>query len=113
MNDGGCDWYCDGCSIELNSQSGFTVESGSWTCEVCGYVNDVSADNIISSEEAASKRDSFEQRRVYADGWHFFACFERVLMTHIAHETTQADGHRHPQQGDTLTATKANRSLNQ
>ncbi len=39
--------------------------------------------------------------------------FERVLMTHIAHETTQADGHRHPQQGDTLTATKANRSLNQ
>lgn len=58
MNDGGCDWYCDGCSIELNSQSGFTVESGSWTCEVCGYVNDVSADNIISSEEAASKRDS-------------------------------------------------------
>ena len=44
---------------------------------------------------------------------HFFACFERVLMTHIAHETTQADGHRHPQQGDTLTATKANRSLNQ
>ena len=69
MNDGGCDWYCDGCSIELNSQSGFTVESGSWTCEVCGYVNDVSTDNIISSEEAASKRDSFEQRRVYADGW--------------------------------------------
>lgn len=68
-DDGGCDWYCDGCGIELNAQPGFTVRSGTWTCEVCGYNNDVSSGNVIGSEEAAIKSEQFEPRRVYADDW--------------------------------------------
>ncbi|PKU88363.1 hypothetical protein CQR48_1622 [Bifidobacterium thermophilum] len=80
VNDVGCDWYCDNCDIELNSQSGFTVENGSWRCEICGYVNDVSADNIVSSEEADSRCDSSGQHRIYVDGWR------------INHDTTGALG---------------------
>lgn len=45
----GCDWYCDNCDAHLNSQFGFTAGS-TWTCSECGYLNDVSEDNIISSQ---------------------------------------------------------------
>ena len=48
-NDLGCDWYCDNCDAHLNSQFGFTAGS-TWTCSECGYLNDVSEDNIISSQ---------------------------------------------------------------
>ncbi len=44
---------------------------------------------------------------------HLVACFERVLMTHIAHETTQADTRAHLPRGDTPTGEKANQTLNQ
>lgn len=46
-NDNGCDWYCDECDAYMNSQRGFTTSSGEWTCSECGFVNDVSEDNII------------------------------------------------------------------
>lgn len=45
-----CDWYCDSCGAFLNSQPGFTVSSGTWTCEECGYENDVTEDNIIDDD---------------------------------------------------------------
>ena len=45
-NDLGCDWYCDNCGAELNTQLGFRAGS-TWTCKECGYLNDVSTDNII------------------------------------------------------------------
>lgn len=45
-----CDWYCDSCGAFLNSQPGLTVSSGTWTCEECGYENDVTEDNIIDDD---------------------------------------------------------------
>ena len=44
-------WYCDGCNAVLNNQTGFTTSSGSWECEECGFVNDVTRDNVFRSEE--------------------------------------------------------------
>lgn len=44
----GCDWYCDNCGAKLNDQAGF-IAGSSWTCSQCGYFNDVSTDNIVSS----------------------------------------------------------------
>ena len=56
MLDKDCEWYCDNCDAHLNNQSGFSAHTGSWTCAECGYVNDVSDDNILSGdEEEASK----------------------------------------------------------
>ena len=46
LNDKGCDWYCDECGAYMNSQPGFTTEDDEWECTECGYVNDVSEDNI-------------------------------------------------------------------
>lgn len=45
-NDMGCDWHCDGCETIMNSQPGFSVSSGVWTCTDCGLVNDVTSNNI-------------------------------------------------------------------
>jgi hypothetical protein len=45
-DDLGCDWHCDGCGTIMNSQLGFSVSSGAWTCTECSYVNDVTSDNI-------------------------------------------------------------------
>ena len=44
-------WYCDGCGCEMNSQEGFTTVTATWTCTECGYLNDVSNENVYSSEE--------------------------------------------------------------
>lgn len=46
------DWYCDGCDAHLNRQEGFNTSTGSWECTRCGYINDVTEDNILSEEEA-------------------------------------------------------------
>lgn len=43
---GDCDWYCDYCHVYMNVQPGFSVERGKWVCENCGFVNDVTQDNI-------------------------------------------------------------------
>ena len=45
-DDLGCDWYCDGCGLLMNHQLGFSALTGIWTCTECGYLNDVSANNI-------------------------------------------------------------------
>ena len=50
VNDLGCDWFCDNCGALMNHQAGFTCAFGTWTCEECGYENDVSADNIIADD---------------------------------------------------------------
>lgn len=58
-SDSDCDWYCDNCDAHLNKQTGFNTYSGSWTCEECGYNNDVSDDNILSGEEEEFVRDAY------------------------------------------------------
>lgn len=45
-HDLGYDWYCDGCKTLMNSQPGFTASNGVWICTECGYVNDVTSNNI-------------------------------------------------------------------
>lgn len=50
MLDKDCEWYCDNCDAHLNNQSGFNTYSDSWECTECGYLNDVSEDNILSGE---------------------------------------------------------------
>ena len=40
-------WFCDECDTYMNVQPGFTDKTGKWTCSECGYVNDVSKENII------------------------------------------------------------------
>ncbi len=45
-DDAGCDWTCDGCKTFMNSQPGFTVSNGVWTCTECGCVNDVTSNNV-------------------------------------------------------------------
>jgi hypothetical protein len=62
--DKGCDWRCDSCGAYMNDQPGFTTVSDEWTCTVCGTVNDVSENNIISEE--GSKGYVFE--KTYDDG---------------------------------------------
>lgn len=45
-------WYCDGCNSVLNGQDGFNTDCGNWTCTECGFVNDVTDNNVFVSEEA-------------------------------------------------------------
>ncbi len=40
-------WFCDGCETFMNIQKGFNVDTGHWTCQECGYENDVTEENII------------------------------------------------------------------
>ena len=47
MYDRGCDWFCDGCGVRMNAQAKFTTARNKWKCKACGYVNDVSENNII------------------------------------------------------------------
>jgi DNA-directed RNA polymerase subunit RPC12/RpoP len=35
----------------LNNQEGFTTETDTWICKECGYLNDMSKENVYSSEE--------------------------------------------------------------
>ena len=57
--DRGCDWYCDNCDAHLNNQSGFTALGGLWTCKECGYINDVSNNNILSGDEEEFVRTTY------------------------------------------------------
>jgi hypothetical protein len=45
-DDLGCDWHCDNCETLMSSQPGLSVASGVWTCTECGFVNNVTTDNI-------------------------------------------------------------------
>ena len=40
------DWYCDECGAYLNDQLNFNPYDNEWTCTECGYVNDITKDNV-------------------------------------------------------------------
>ena len=40
-------WFCDECGRFMNVQPGFTDKTGAWKCISCGFVNDVSKENVI------------------------------------------------------------------
>lgn len=44
-------WYCDSCDATLNKQHGFKTKYVAWICEKCGYLNDVTDKNILSTEK--------------------------------------------------------------
>ena len=39
-------WFCDKCEAYLNNQPGFDTKQGTWKCKNCGYINNVSKENI-------------------------------------------------------------------
>jgi len=39
-------WWCDGCGKYMNVQDGFTENDLEWACTDCGFVNDVTDDNV-------------------------------------------------------------------
>lgn len=43
-------WHCDSCNCILNNQPGFNTDSGKWICAECGFENDVSENNVYTSE---------------------------------------------------------------
>lgn len=45
-DDLGFNWYCDGCHTFMNCQPGFNPSNGEWACTECGFVNDVTPNNI-------------------------------------------------------------------
>ncbi len=53
-------WFCDNCGAFLNKQKGFSDWHCTWTCEECGYVNDISEDQIRWTEEDCKTRESGE-----------------------------------------------------
>lgn len=44
-------WKCDSCGDELNRQEGFDDHLPVWQCRKCGYLNEISADQIYDSDE--------------------------------------------------------------
>lgn len=44
-------WFCDCCGACLNKQYGFDESYSSWTCTECGHINNLSGDNVYSSED--------------------------------------------------------------
>lgn len=44
------DWYCDSCNSYLNDQTGFTDNKRLWACDDCGYINELTKENIFNSK---------------------------------------------------------------
>ena len=61
INDNDCDWYCDNCDAYMNNQTGFSIEDGEWICQECGYLNDVSEDNILYDDD---DDDDYDDERI-------------------------------------------------
>lgn len=62
------DWRCDNCDAYLNSQPGFTGNSGIWVCTECGYSNNIDEDDILSLNEIEDFKDSgYETYNEYLD----------------------------------------------
>ena len=40
-------WFCDNCETYLNVQPGFTDKNKTWICTECGFLNDVTKNNIL------------------------------------------------------------------
>mgnify|MGYP000001752652 FL=1 len=51
MLDGAIFWFCDECGKFMNVQPDFTTSAGTWKCLSCGFMNDVSENNIDDFEE--------------------------------------------------------------
>lgn len=47
----GIEWYCDACEAHLNEQEGFTDWYSIWQCRKCGYLNNISINEIYDSKE--------------------------------------------------------------
>lgn len=43
-------WFCDNCGKFMNVQPDFTAADGKWKCVSCGFVNDVSENNILDDD---------------------------------------------------------------
>lgn len=84
FTDGDCDWYCDICGAKLNDQIGFDISNGTWICEACGSLNDVSSDNVVTNEFTGVLREY-----IHNDGTK-----ERVRLTktRIVHDFFSLDG---------------------
>lgn len=53
----GIRWFCDKCNALLNIQPKFDDYKPKWKCTECGYVNELSEDNIVGeSDERMSAR---------------------------------------------------------
>ena len=91
-DDKGCDWYCDECDTYMNSQPGFTTSSGEWTCTECGYVNDVSEDNIIYDDDDDYDEDDSERISVWdaADIWRSHGKDEDYMFGYTEEELEDA-----------------------
>lgn len=51
MLNGAIFWFCDECGKFMNVQPDFTTSTGTWKCLSCGFMNDVSENNIDDFEE--------------------------------------------------------------
>ena len=74
-----CEWYCDNCDAHLNNQIGFSAHSGSWRCAECGYVNDVSENNILSGDEEEFVRMAYVvcphcSAHMTTDDYEYYEC---------------------------------------
>ena len=74
-----CEWYCDNCDAHLNNQIGFSAHLGSWRCAECGYVNDVSENNILSGDEEEFVRMAYVvcphcSAHMTTDDYEYYEC---------------------------------------
>ncbi|WP_321075944.1 hypothetical protein [Gemmiger sp.] len=46
MPNGEIFWFCDGYERFMNVQPGFTTRTGKWICISCGWINDVTENDI-------------------------------------------------------------------
>ena len=40
-------WFCDDCETLMNIQPGFNTDTRKWRCRECGFVNDVTEENLL------------------------------------------------------------------
>lgn len=50
-------WFCDECGKFMNVQPDFTTATGTWQCVSCGFINDVSKNNVDGFEESAAEKE--------------------------------------------------------
>ena len=55
-------WYCDDCGEYLNNQHGFTTETGFWKCEKCGFINDVTKNNMLDRKDWKEKKKEWKKK---------------------------------------------------
>lgn len=53
-------WFCDKCGKFMNVQPDFTTVTGTWKCVSCGFINDVSENNVDGFEENTVDKKKFK-----------------------------------------------------